>query len=560
MSSNIYMGGDRTAAVAAIKADILATCFYVDKGRKVLDMQKVAAYLQSKFNTLATDEVTPEPTGVDNAAHGVSPYVLANALEAAIGLQVFQARPDYPSEGAVSTPQLVSAIAAGKAKTASAAAALSALYTWTQTDELLTLVRNFYQEAGVDSTVPAGTAQILDTRTYRYAYRTDQGEISKPSDASALVTIDQNDSVQLTPAAPPAGRFIDTILWYRSNTGASTISFAFVAEKAVALGLTFTDTKLAQELAETLPSVDWDEPPANLCGLRMHPGSFGVGFFDNTLCVSVQNRLYAWPIAWRKTTQKPIVGIEVGGSTIFVGTQGEPVLVSGADPSFLSAEKVKGGQPCRSARSIVATSQGFMYAGADGIALCATVDGTPVVSRELFTKQQWEALKPESIFAVEHNGCYIFFWNNGVTSGCYSLGIDTGRLSTLDITASTVFRNSSNGKLYAVSGTQIVEVFGANTPRIGYWKSPRVNLSGRGGFAWRRLLGDFEAGPVTLRWNRWFEDSKGNVTSDVKAYTVGNRRGDRVHAGKPSEYEIELEGQSAITEVRLCSNSEELQS
>lgn len=554
MPSRIYAAGVRATAVANIVADA-AAWFYVDQGRKVLDMAQVADYLAEKFRTLATDEGYAVDSVQDVAARSVSVYQLGQALDTRVGLGALRARSDYPNEGNVTQASIIAAVNAGRARTDARAAELTALYAWTQSTALNDFIQNFYREKNIDAAVPAGVTRILDTRTYRYAYRTDKGEISKPSDASALRTLDQNDSMEVTATTPPVGSFVDSVLWYRSLSGDSSAAFKFVDEKTVASGLTYTDTKIGEELGESCPSIEWDAPNADLRGMRMHPNGFGVAFFKNTVCFSVQNRLYAWPITWRKTTRKPIVGLEIGGQTAFIGTQGEPVLMTGADPAFMAAERVTGGDPCRSARSIVATKRGFMYAGGEGIVLCnGTAGGTPTVTESHFTKEQWEALLPSSIFAVEHDGCYIFWWNNGVTSGCYSLGIDTGRLATLDIVASTVFRNTSNGKLYGVSGTQIVEVFGGATKRVGYWKSPRV--AGRSGFAWLRAKGDYEAGNVTVRWYQHLQDG----TSATKTYTVTSRRPQRTHVAPAGmdEYEIEVEGQSAVTELLLTDSSEAL--
>lgn len=559
--SRIFAGGVKATAIASIVSDVGAMFTADARGVKVLDRTALRDYLLSEFARLATADdgaiaAPADAASVSAAAEALGYTEMIEALDAAIGEQAMTKRQDWPA--AASGPGfVVEALTAARAKTATAAADLGALYLWTQNDTLLSWVRSFYHEKNLDYAVPPAVTPVYDTRTYRAVYRTDKGELSKASDATALLTVDQNDTVNLTAAAPPGGRFIDTVLWYRSNSSNQGVAFQFVGERAVVDGLTFGDNKLAAELAESLQTVEWDVPPTDLRGLRMHPGNFGVAFFGNTICPSVQNRLYAWPVLWRKTTLKPIVGIEIADQTIFVGTQGEPYIVTGADPAFLGAEKVRGGQPCRSGRSIVATSRGFMYAGADGVALCSGQVETPVLTRQHFTKEQWEALKPESIQAVEHDGCYYFLWNNGVTSGCYSLGIESGRLATVALAASALFKNTSNGRLYAVSGTQIVEVFGGGGRRTGFWRSPRQSATG--GFAWLKAVGDYEAGNVTVRWNRWFEDRAGGVTADVKTYAATNRQPQRVHAGKPTEYEIEVEGASAVTLLVLAGSSAELQ-
>jgi hypothetical protein len=544
MTSRIYAANVRATAVANIKADLLALFATNANGEEVLDPAYVYAYLREQFQTLASDEGLG--VLVEAAARAVNPYTLGDALIGKIGLDAFRNRADYPAIAAITPATVGAGIAAGRAKTEARAAEVTGMFAWVQSDALKTLIEDFYREKGIDALVPTGESRVFNTRTYRCAYRTDKGEISKASDASELVTMDTNDSTTVTAAAPPGGRFVDTVLWYRSNDSNSGAAFQFAGEKLVADGLSFTDTKIAEMLGENCPSIEWDEPPADLRGLRLHPSGFAVGFTGNTVCPSVQNRLYAFPVTWRRTVPRPIVGLAVAGQTIFVGTQGEPHLMTGSDPAFLAVERISGGEPCLSARSIVATNKGFVYAGSRGLALAAGIGGTPILTSNHFTKKQWEALNPAAIFAVEHDGCYIFA--AGATT--YSLGLETGRLATIDLTASAFFK-APNGRLYAVSGTQIVEVFGGAGSRTGYWKSPRQRTTD--GASWLRATGDYEAGSCTITWHRHLQDG----TTDSRAYVAANRREQRVHPAPAAmdEYEIEVQGQSALTEVRLTDSS-----
>lgn len=551
---------DRATAIANILADIEPFITADARGVKVLDKAGLKMYLTTHFGYLSDAENgltnTPQtPATIAAAAGGVNINGLVDSLDAAINEERLSKDAAWPRTASAMNRNMVAAIIEARTKARDAANAVTQQYRWTQTGDLAELVRTFYNEETIDSRIPAGEQILNTTLTWRYAYRTDKGEVGKPSNACPLVTIDQNDVVTVTAAAPPANRFVDTVLWYRAATGNAGVAFLYAGEKAVSAGLSFADTTKPGELGEPCPSVEWDPPPAGLRGMTPHPSGFAVGFYDNTVCFSVGNRMYAWPTSYRKTTKSPVVGLRVSGTTVFVGTMGEPVLMSGADPAFMSAEIVRGGLACRSSRSIAATSRGFVYASAEGIAVCSGTIGTELITRDHFTPKQWEALKPESIFAVAHNGCYLFWWNNGVTRGCYSLSIETGRLATLDITASAAFVNQATGKLYAVNGTSIVEVFGAAGRRTGVWKSGRVRLPRPSGPAWRQLAGDFEAGPVTMRVTGYVIRSGSSKTT---TYTIGNGNPGRTPPGFYDEYEVEIEGQSTITEAVLAPTTDDL--
>jgi hypothetical protein len=265
-------------------------------------------------------------------------------------------------------------------------------------------------------------SRLLETRGYIVTYITDWGEESQPSLPSELLTIDQNDAVQITVPAPPAGRNIVGYRVYRSSTTNNGAAFQLVDAKAASNAvllegafdyLTFAnrvylDTAKQEELQEECPSLIWAEPPENLQGLVGMPNGIMLGFFGKTLCACVGYRPHAWPVEYQQTLEYDIVGIGVFGQTAVVLTEGHPYYVSGADAASLSAQKIEIPQACIAKRTIAEVEGGVMYASPDGLCL-ASPSGVQVLTQGAFSRDDWQALVNASAFGGYSDGSYYLF-------------------------------------------------------------------------------------------------------------------------------------------------------
>jgi hypothetical protein len=153
-----------------------------------------------------------------------------------------------------------------------------------------------------------------------------------------------------------------------------------------------------------------------LRGLTGMANGIMAGFFDNTVCFSEAFVPYSWPVEYQLTTKHPIVGMGSFGNSLFVGTKGIPYIFTGTDPASMSPQELPGNQACVSARSIASFENGVLYASPDGICQ-ADYGGVKVLTQGLFTKDDWKALKPETIIAVMHHGVYYFLYTNRSTTG-----------------------------------------------------------------------------------------------------------------------------------------------
>lgn len=405
--------------------------------------------------------------------------------------------------------------------------------------------------------------RIVQARFYVATYVTDRGEESAPSPVSDMVEIDQNDSVTVTVAAPPAGRHVVKWRLYRSNTGRAASSFQFVDEM-LATTPRYTDTLKAAQLGEVCPTLTWAEPPFRvdsgsaspmkppkgadpyLRGAVGMPNGIVAGFIDNFVAFCHPYHPYAWPVEYQITTEWPIVGLGVFGQTLFVGTAGAPYLISGSDSASMSAIKLPSQQACVSRRSIASVGNGVIYASPDGLCM-ATPAGVELLTGALFAREDWQALGPESIFGAVHEGVY-YFWT---ARGCHALDFAARKLGTVDVQATAVCLDAVSDHLYVAEGGRIRKLF-ADGRRQGLWRSGRVVLPQHTPLAWVQADGDqSELTPLTVRW---FGDGQLRHTA-----TLTNTRPQRLPPGRWREHEIEVQGAARVTCVLLTSSTQELQ-
>lgn len=262
----------------------------------------------------------------------------------------------------------------------------------------------------------------LETRGYIVTFVTDWGEESAPSPVTDLLTLDQNDKVQLTAPPPAAGRNIVGWRLYRSSTTDRSAAYQLIdgtgASNAVlqdgsfayftTTDLGYTDEKKQAELQEPCQTLTWREPPENLQGLVGLPNGIMAGFFGKTLCFSEPYAPYAWPVEYQQTLKYNLVGLGVFGQTVVVLTEGHPYYASGADSASMSAQEIEAPQACIAKRTIASAEGGVIYASPDGLCVASSA-GVKVLTYKEFSKEDWTALVTGSAFGAYSDGSYYLF-------------------------------------------------------------------------------------------------------------------------------------------------------
>ena len=394
-------------------------------------------------------------------------------------------------------------------------------------------------------TYPPRTA--LET-VYVVTCITSFGEESAPSDPSNFVTrwdegegIPAGGNVNLTlPGIPSGSSDIISKRIYRAESGGN---YQFVAEVPAARA-SYVDKVNSAALGRTLPSVEWDMPPPNLKGLTQLPNGILAGFFGSTVAFCEAYRPHAWPVGYQLAFDDPVVGISAISGGLVVLTTGQPWLVTGSSPAAMAQMKLNVNQPCSSKRSIVDMGGYAMYASPDGL-VAAGGEGAKVVTREVISREQWQALNPDSIHAYRYDGQYLAFYNGG----CFAFTPGEG-VEFYDVNASGGYYDITRDTLYVIQGNS-VRAWGRGQPMTYQWRSRLHEIPpGGAGFTCGKVIArDF---PVTLKI---IADGHTVINQHITSSGMF-----RLPAGYTlmRDWEIELTGTHEVHSVQVATSPSEL--
>lgn len=398
----------------------------------------------------------------------------------------------------------------------------------------------------------AGTADnaedLPETRYYVLTYVDAYGAEHAPSLPSAQVEVRPGQTVDVTGiAVAPTGNYNAAYKrLYRVNTGTTGSVYQYVTDIPL-VTTSYNDSILSADLGEELPSTTYDVPPATLKGLVVTPGGYGVGYYDNVLCMSEPYALHAWPIEYQQSTTKPITGIGLFGNSVLVTTEENPYVAIGVTPETTTLQKLEVAQSCVGPQTIVDFGYGVAYASPDGVVL-ATQSNTTVVTQGLFTREDWQALNPSTMVCFNWEGLYIAFYAAGAALLFDPQSPESGVLNVTGITATGGVRDLLDDLLYLISGTNIVS-FDTGSNLTYTWKSKQFIGAPRSFAAARVRADSYTSLTFKLYANGVLKHTE--VVTSAAPF--------RLPSGFLAEtFEVQLEGTSQIYEVEFATSMEEL--
>jgi len=253
-----------------------------------------------------------------------------------------------------------------------------------------------------------------ETRFYVYTFVTETGEEGPPSPLSNQLEIKYpGSSVQLSiPAMAAQVSNITKRRIYRSATGGGVAAFFMVAEVDPSL-TAYTDSLAVSDLGDQLYSEGYEMPNENLAHLTLMPNGIMAGGYDNNVCFSEPYLPHAWNPAYQLTTEHDIVAMASVGNTLVVATKGYPWTFNGISPDAMTARKLPSMQACVSKRSMKNIDSMIIYAAPSGLVAFNGQD-VRLVTEDVITKEQWQALEPETIEAYYYDGNYVAFYGQAL--------------------------------------------------------------------------------------------------------------------------------------------------
>lgn len=406
---------------------------------------------------------------------------------------------------------------------------------------------------------PGGAAFVSagkETRVYAYTFVNNLGEEGGISPVTTVeCNVESDVSLGGMDAAPSGNWNIVSKRIYRSvKTGANTGEFFFEMEIPITSALLdpvdinvrmqpegpgyVVSRKTTANLGEPIATMDFDIPPETLKGLVALPNGILAGFDGYEVYFSEPAMPYAWPAKYRLLLDYPIVGLGVFGSSLVALTKGTPYIINGTHPDSMSMERVELDQACVSKRSIVSTGAGVIYASPDGLIYVGS-GGGKIITENQFTRDEWQAIGPQTIDGSYTDGKYIAFYD----SGAFILNsLEDAELMPMDDTARATYVDKVNDTLFiCVAG--VIKKWNAGTAKTYQWRSKEVLANGRPAPLCAKVEAD--SYPVTFKL---FADG-------VEKYSlnVPNNEVFRLPSGyRPRHLSISLAGTQRITAAGIA--------
>lgn len=224
------------------------------------------------------------------------------------------------------------------------------------------------------------------------------------------------------------------------------------------------------QVGEALSSVDYAMPPTDLTCLRAMSNGIMVGFSGKGVYFSEPFKPHAWPPEYSQTLDLMPVALEVSGTTVVIGTEGNPYSITGVDPATMGggADKGKVAWPCLSKRGMVPSPWGVIYPSVEGWVI-GNAGQFELIFPDKVTKKEMPQYNPSSLKAAMYGNAYVGFYETA--TGSRAVWIDRTEswgMVGLDIGASFPYVDARNGSMYFLRGDELFLFEGSAGERINF--------------------------------------------------------------------------------------------
>lgn len=408
---------------------------------------------------------------------------------------------------------------------------------------------------------------------YAYTFITSLGEETPPSPASDLVEWSPGNTIRLTglPSVNPnPARLLTGMRIYRSVTDSlGNTSYYFRAEigfQATYDDVTSADASVA-DTAEEIPSLDYDAPPVDMQGIISMPNGMMAAFSGQELLFCEPYIHHAWPIKYRLKVNARIVGLGAFGSSVVILTEETPWVAQGTHPDSMVMEQIEVNLPCIAPRGIVDMGYSVIYPSTDGLVQVSN-QGASVISMQMFPRETWAAMNPETMIGATMRGRYIFSYLPDPAPG-FDEAATFRRLGIVDVSGAQPYFISDDSRFsHLMTETKTGSVFGLfdgdavvrwddlNEQRKRMrWRSKEIQIPTPTNFGVVRVDGDDDAhGDLICRVFAG-RGSKQRLVREVR----GRDRVERLPSGFTEEvWQIEVEGTLSVSAIFLAHSPSEL--
>lgn len=320
--------------------------------------------------------------------------------------------------------------------------------------------------AAVNTTGTGNNETRVYVSTY-IRYNDDEGPPSQP----VTIICPAGSTVDLTdfPTNPASTHGVDRRRIYVSTGG----DFRLCVDSTVLATATLTDTGTRGEILQTGGSTakpDWVAPDDNMIGLiELWNGMHG-GFYKNQYGTCVPYKPHAWPVVYRRQVPDRIIGTAKFGDSWVLATSGIPRVVRGSSPEGMLDRPIPLQEGCAAKRSVVSVGHGVCWASNRGLCYYGQ-NGAAVLTRNILTEAQWQALVPSTILGAFWQGYYIGFYNDGTRKGFMIPVDDPSGIIWLTQGAFATYSDPLSGTLYILGAGNIIQKWDAGSVASATFKS-----------------------------------------------------------------------------------------
>lgn len=263
---------------------------------------------------------------------------------------------------------------------------------------------------------------------------------------------------------------------YRTLTTSSGTEYHYIVTIA-AITTSYNDTvpETDAALGEVLPSASWNMPPAGMKGIVVLANGIAAGFTGNEVHFSEPFKPYAWPVAYRQTYDQDIVAIGIAGTTLVGMTKGCPFTITGVEPVTMGGgmEKLGVAWPCMAKRGVASFAFGVGYPAPQGMVIIGA--GNDIVTKDLFTQQEWADLNPDTFIAASADNRYYAGYTVDDSSLMFVIDkTESASFVKVNQRITAIWADPRTGKLYVAADKKIYQWEGdAGTKLLYEWKSKK---------------------------------------------------------------------------------------
>lgn len=235
----------------------------------------------------------------------------------------------------------------------------------------------------------------------------------------------------------------------------------------------FDDEVPAGDLDIAVDADDVSPPPKDLHSLIALPNGCLAGLSGNSICFSSPFRPHAWPLAYRYNFPSMGVALAAVGNSVIILTDSFPLISTATTPTNAQPIQLNTYAPCVSKAGAVNIGGGVLYPSHDGLYL-ATPSSAQNFTNNLFRREEWKRLIPDSFVAAFQSGRYMARHDNIATDPSI-LALDVPEPDSVidyQFSPDALYASPWDGELYIVQGDSVL-VWDASEARstVLLWRS-----------------------------------------------------------------------------------------